>query len=189
MSPPFIFVGTVPNAKKEPSLQKTKSVPLCMSIETCPHCGTIFSYRKSLNRHILKYHQEMERGRATERGDEPGARKKSKSRERGDTNVDALYEDLTQDAFDRMMKDGAESAVIYNGMPPQVQTALQNRFLEERMDFQREKDLFEAKQRVHARLEAVFGPILFGVPATTTATTAPATTTASGFNILGFGNR
>lgn len=57
-----------------------------MSIEKCPHCPIIFSYRKSLNRHILTYHQEMERGRAIEKDELEGSRKsksRSRSTERG----------------------------------------------------------------------------------------------------------
>ena len=118
------------------------------------------------------------RGRASDRSEEPGARKKSKSRERGDTTVDELYEEMTNDTFKRMMEDGADARTIYYGQPQQVQTALQNRFLEDRMDFQKQRTQFELVQKEHAKLETVFGPILFG-PAPTVPTVAPTVPTVA----------
>ena len=175
---------------------------------TCKHCQKEYTHSQSLWRHqkeycsIIKAMSESNfRGRGVVRDEEPGARKKSKSRERGDTSVDELYEELTEDTYQRMMEDGADASRIYFGQPQQVQTALQNRFLQGRMEFQKQRTQFELLQREHLKIEAVFGPILFGVPATTTAPVpnpapapvpAPTPTTASastGFNILGFGNR
>ena len=76
------------------------------------------------------------------------------------TSTDSLYAELTDDAYYRMLEDGADSKTIYSGQPPQVQTALQNRFLEERMEYQREKAKFEQLMREHSKLEAVFAPML-----------------------------
>ena len=159
----------------------------------CPLCPTFYSRIYNLNRHISKHHQpkkemEFERGRQFERSDEAGARKKSKSRERGsiaDTETDilfsteALYDELTLDTYTRMMEEGADAPAIYNGQPSEVQTALQNRFLEERMLFQRKKRLFDLQQKEHFKLESVFVPIFFPVPTVPTPVpTAPAPTSA-----------
>lgn len=161
--------------------------------EECPTCFLIYSNKFSLNRHIQRHHQQemTERiGRLQVRDDEPGVRKKSKSRERGDISTDSLYAELTDDAYYRMLEDGADSKTIYSGQPPQVQTALQNRFLEERMEYQREKAKFEQLMREHSKLEAVFAPILFGSTTTTTTETVPTSTTttttaSSSFSIFG----
>ena len=166
---------------------------------TCKHCQKEYTHSQSLWRHqkeycsIIKAMSESNfRGRGVVRDEEPGARKKSKSRERGDQSVDDLYQDLTQDTYDRMMEDGADAVTIYSGQPAQVKTALQNRFLQERMEFQKEKAIFESLQREHFKLEAVFGPILFGPPppattAPTTSATNEATTTGltSSFGYFG----
>jgi uncharacterized C2H2 Zn-finger protein len=142
----------------------------------CPQCPTVYSRIYNLNRHIQRHHQpkkemsDFERGRQYERSDEAGARKKSKSRERGDADTDilfsteALYDELTQDTYGRMMEEGANAAAIYNGQPSEVQTALQNRFLEERMLFQRKKRLFQQLEKEHIKLESVFVPIFFPTP-------------------------
>jgi len=161
-----------------------------MSEVVCPYCYQTFLKQNNLNRHlknscpVLKASEAMSdlsitrTGRTAERDEGgQGARKKSKSRERG-TDATDFEEQTATIAFERMLEPDADVKSIFNGQTPTVKALLTSKFLNEQLNYIEEKKLFDVIETRYLSIQAVFNTLNAPV---SVGTTAPAPSSSGMF--------
>ena len=151
----------------------------------CPYCLKTFANRSNLNAHIKEYcpvikaseaMSELRIGRTEERQEGGGARKKSKSRERG-SDATEFEEQTASLAFERMLETDADVKSIFNGQTSTVRALLTSKFLNEQLNYIEERKAFDVIESRYRSIEAVFtklnAPLQTQEAQATTSTTAP----------------
>ena len=133
----------------------------------CPYCSKPFVNQSNLNKHlknvcpVLKASLAMSDlsmsriGRTEERQEGGGARKKSKSRERG-SDATEFEEQTASLAFERMLEADADVKSIFNGQTSTVRALLTSKFLNEQLNYIEERKAFDVIESRYRSIEAVF---------------------------------
>ena len=158
-----------------------------MSEVVCPYCSKLFLKQNNLNTHLKNVYcpvlkaslamSDLRLGRSEEREGQ-GARKKSRSRERGDASE--FEEQTAREAFERMLEADADVKSIFNGQTPSVKALLTSKFLSEQLNYLEEKKLFDVIEIRYLGIQKVFNVLNAPTPTaqvpTVTGTTAPTST-------------
>jgi hypothetical protein len=155
----------------------------------CPYCSAPFFKQNNLNRHlknccpVLKASlamSDLRLGRSEER-DGQGARKKSKSRDRGSDGVDEFDMQTAQKIFGNITtKVGYNFKGAFDNASPVVQALLLDEFSRERLTYLQEREEFEERQRRFQSIDTAFTQIQTPQPNITMTTTAATSNSAGG---------
>ena len=160
-----------------------------MSEVVCPYCSKLFLKQNNLNTHlknvcpVLKASlamSELRIGRSEER-DGQGARKKSKSRERGSDGVDPFDMQTAEKLFERILETPNGTANfkgVFDNQVSVVQALLLDMYSRERLSYLQDKKDFEERQRRFFSIDTAFHPPQ--PPAPQTIATAAATSNTTG---------
>ena len=160
-----------------------------MSEVVCPYCSKLFLKQNNLNTHLKTYcpvlkaslaMSELRIGRQEER-DGQGARKKSKSRERGTEGVDEFDRQTAEKIFENITtKVGYNFKGAFDNAVPVVQALLLDEYSRERLSYLQDKADFEERQRRFQSIDTAFTQIQTPQPSVTVTTTAATSNSAGG---------